>query len=276
MFRSCVRSSTAAHTSKGAGRVVNRTISRMDIMFRAMPNEEGYFRAGETAARAVLAATIAAGASPADILDYGCGHGRVSRWLRHNWPEAKFCFADIRKNEIEFCASEFAGEAFLIDRHFSKVDLPRSFDLIWLGSVFTHMDRDAWRDLLENLRRHLNPNGLICFSFAGRTVFNLLDSGDYWGIEPAQHDDARRMVENYRRTGFGFLEQSRSDLGIWGRSIARMDWVMDFCHQAGGRIRFFSESAYAERQDVIAISFPKQAAGAPRAEGAEFKRNVPA
>ena len=42
------------------------------------------------------------------ILDFGCGHGRVTRWLRAAFPEAQISIADLNDSGIRWCAERYS------------------------------------------------------------------------------------------------------------------------------------------------------------------------
>jgi SAM-dependent methyltransferase len=185
-------------------------------MYNAVPNKASYLSAGETVARAVNSGITVLELEPKSVLDYGCGHGRVTRWLRHYWPNAEFGVADITPDQIAFCASEFRAEPFLIDRPAAEIELPRQYDLIWLGSIFTHLDESSWHTLFNRLETFVAPGGVLCFSFEGRTVYKTFEDGNLWGIQEKDMDGTKEMLAQYEKSGFGFLQQAETKLGIWG------------------------------------------------------------
>lgn len=225
-------------------------------MYRTIPDEESYLRAGKSVANTIRVALELAGLSPKSILDYGCGHGRVLRWFQSFWPNANLTAADVTTDQIEFCAETFGANPFLIDKPFAAVGLPSGFDLIWLGSVFTHMDNAGWRDLVDSLIKHVRPNGMLCFSFAGRCVYEMLEGGNRWGIDDEQEPDVLKATSDYESSGFGFFRQRESQGQAWGRSIVKPEWVLSFCFERGGKVVLFSKQAYARRQDIICVQFP--------------------
>lgn len=245
---------------------VSQVISPKDAMFNAVPNLESYLKAGRSVADVVRMATALAQMEPASILDYGCGHGRILRWYRHYFPTVALTAADVTADQIEFCAETFAAIPFLLDKHFSAIALPSSYDLIWLGSIYTHIDRESWQDLTDMLEEHLNPGGLLCFSFAGSTVMRLLETGDRWRIAQAAEPAVMKLLAAYKKSGFGFLQQHDSNGAAWGRSIAKYDWVLNFLSRRSAKIILFSEAAYAKRQDVVCAQFPFQRGASDRFE----------
>lgn len=234
---------------------VNRTISVRDAMFRALPDEDSYLRAGKSVARTISVAADLAELSPQSILDYGCGHGRVMRWLQVFWPDARLAGADVTESQVSFCAETFGSDPVLINRPFSDIKLPSQYDLIWLGSIFTHMDENGWKDLFNSLRKHVKTGGVICFSFAGQYVYRSIKEGNRWGFKP--EDDLTNLIDGYEEAGFGYFQQATSNGQPWGRSLVSPHWALKFCLAQSERIVLYSEQSYARRQDVIALQFTK-------------------
>lgn len=233
---------------------VNRTISPNDRMKGSNPNDEAYFRAGQSVAHTLQGVMTLAGLKPKSILDYGCGYGRVLRWFQAYWPEADLSAADIEPEQIAFCAENFKATPVLLDKPFPEIKLPGKYDAIWLGSIFTHLDEPSWVELLHLLRAHMNPKGVLCFSFAGRAVYQQIKAGERGGL-PKDEPAVRQFLYDYERAGFGFLRQLESNKRPWGRSIAHASRALSLIYEMRGKIVLFSEQAYAGRQDIMAVRF---------------------
>jgi len=109
------------------------------------------------------------------ILDFGCGSGRLIRWLRDLAGGSDIWGVDIRAEHILWCRENlqppFHFAVTTIVPHLPFED--RSFDLIYAGSVFTHIDDlvDSW--LLE-LRRLLRPGGHLYLTIHDNTSVSML------------------------------------------------------------------------------------------------------
>ena len=113
-----------------------------------------------------------------NILDWGCGCGRILRHLRHAGIN-NVHGADIDRFNVDWVNATFgAGSASVI--HFDP-PMPfqdNSFDLIYGHSVFTHLsipDHRAWRD---ELHRILKPGGVALITFCteyGTYVHRFMD-----------------------------------------------------------------------------------------------------
>src|SRR5215470_6242471 len=121
-----------------------RTISPNE---RMAPGDKGhYFRVGLSALESIRVSLQAAGKSAADvrhILDLPCGHGRVLRYLKAGFPAAEITACDLMRDGVDFCASTFGAVPVYSHDDPAKIPLGHNvFDLIWVGSLFTHFDAD--------------------------------------------------------------------------------------------------------------------------------------
>jgi SAM-dependent methyltransferase len=106
-----------------------------------------------------------AGISLADqgnILEFGCGDGRMIRWLEHLVHTQEVWGVDIDAGRIFWCKQNLSPSF-----HFATTTTVRHlpfedhyFGFIFAGSVFTHIDdlADAW---IAELRRILRPCGKL-------------------------------------------------------------------------------------------------------------------
>ena len=94
------------------------------------------------------------------ILDFGCGSGRMIRWLRGIADGSDIWGVDIRAEHVLWCREHLQPPIhFAVTTVVPHLPLEDGyFDLIYAGSVLTHIDDlvDSW--LLE-LSRLLKPGG---------------------------------------------------------------------------------------------------------------------
>ncbi len=106
-----------------------------------------------------------------DVLDFGCGCGRMSRWLVQH-PGLAVTGIDVDSPMIEWCREHLRGGQFAVNDGLPPTKYPdASFDLVVNHSVFTHLDdtyQDRW---LEELGRITRPDGVLVLSFAGDAAF---------------------------------------------------------------------------------------------------------
>lgn len=148
--------------------------------------------------------------SPGDrVLDFGCGAGRMIRHLRELSGTCEIWGADTSAEHVYWCKQNLSPPFNFVTT--TKVPhLPfedASFQFIYCGSVFTHIDdlADAW--LLE-LRRILAPGGRLYLTIHDEHTVELLETG--------RHDHAgvvrwikSREVYQESKAAFGMLVLGR-------------------------------------------------------------------
>lgn len=117
-------------------------------------------------------------ASGSRVLDWGCGCGRVTRYLlsRRPFPEVFGC--DIDGSAVDWCSAHLTPGRFTAIAPAPPTPYPDGmFDVIIGCSVFTHLGRDDQHRWLAEMRRILAPGGVVFASTHGEYAFRLARSG---------------------------------------------------------------------------------------------------
>jgi len=210
-----------------------------------------YFSVGEDGLRCVRRALEVARDPPVHrILDLPCGHGRVARYLRAAFPEATMAFCDIDRSGVDFCAREFGGVAIYSQPDLTQVDLGSPYDVIWIGSLFTHLDRARTQRWLEFLVNALTPTGVLAATFHGLGGTHILERYQTAGIEKPAWS---RIIEECRVTGYGYAPYEAD--GNFGIAIVQPTEVISIAQAIPGcRIIGYGERAWADNHDVLSLS----------------------
>jgi SAM-dependent methyltransferase len=155
-----------------------------------------------------------------DVLDFGCGCGRVTRYFRDH--DGSVAGSDVSAPAVDWCRENLSFGRF--ERNGLAPPLrftDESFDLVYALSVFTHLTADlqlAWRD---ELRRVLRPGGRLLVTTHGRSYLPRLDGDERarfehgelvvrWGEVVGSNLCSAYHPERYLRDtfaqGFAFLE----------------------------------------------------------------------
>jgi SAM-dependent methyltransferase len=234
----------------GASLEISRKIAPDDPMYGYNPDL--YFLAGQQALRAVSLAMLAAGLEEVEsVLDFASGHGRVLRAFKAAFPEARLTASDTVVQGIEFCASEFGAEPVVSSPDPSEIELTGPFDVIWSGSLFTHVDQDLWRAFLKLFEETLSFGGVAVFTAYGRYIVEALrDGSQTLDFTPEQID---LVLEAYDETGFGFFADFRPEYN-YGDAVASPEWVCRLLDETPGlRLLLHIEEGWLG-QDVIAVA----------------------
>lgn len=224
---------------------------------------EWYMSVGESGARAVYAACVASWLGKVtSVLDLPCGHGRVLRHLIKLFPHATFDAADLDREGVDFCAKRFGATPIYSEEDLTKVDFGRRYDVIWVGSLFTHVPRERMQLWLTHLTRCLNIGGIVVATFHGR--YSAVKGGEFGYIEQSRW---RKILEDYSASGYGYDDYPPADghsymHGTYGISLSDPAAIMADAEAIPG-VRVFSyvERGWAGHQDVLVLGKPGVAEG---------------
>jgi SAM-dependent methyltransferase len=101
------------------------------------------------------------------VLDFGCGVGRILRHaLTHN-PEAAYWGCDVHRPSVDWVRQHLpAANAFDVSEWPPMAQPDAQFDLIYAFSVFTHLV-DSWSAWLLELHRVLKDDGVLIVTVFG-------------------------------------------------------------------------------------------------------------
>jgi hypothetical protein len=150
---------------------------------------------------------------------------------------------------VDFCARTFCADGIYSAPDLSDVNFTTAFDVIWVGSLFTHVDSGRAERWLRHLCNALAPDGILVATFHGM-----------WSIEV--HNSYERLIGSaewakilleFRATGWGYAEYSEDvDYGV---SLCRPSRVIDMASAIEGiRIISYTERGWAGNHDVLTLA----------------------
>lgn len=201
---------------------VSSIIDRKDTMYAG--DAVHYLSAGLSGLRCVEQALKAAGKEiwKGAILDFPCGYGRVLRFMRVRFPDARITAAEIDRDAFQFCATTFHVTPLESKIPISALELDAKYDLIWCGSLFTHIDESAAVELLRFFHDHLAIGGVCVFSTHGRRAVERMVTNEVdYGLD---HEEQSRLIRDYHSPGYGYADyQGQPGYGISAVTPERVD-----------------------------------------------------
>jgi SAM-dependent methyltransferase len=129
-----------------------------------------FLSVGHTSFAAIRSAFLASrnpGEDHSRWLDFGCGSGRIARHLMAFEPIRDLWGVDIDGEAVAWASRHLRGHYRCIARR-PPTDLPSNFfDVVYSGSVFTHLSEEDQSVWLSELHRVLRPGGLLIASTHG-------------------------------------------------------------------------------------------------------------
>jgi SAM-dependent methyltransferase len=162
-------------------------------------DKEGYIKVGQVAAQNIKDLLNLVGRqfnSFNSILDFGCGSGRVLRFLYNENDPCHLYGTDIDKKAISWCKKHLRFAQWDTNGSLPPTRYADdTFDLIYGISVFTHLDEEMQFIWLNELNRILKPDGVLILTLHG-------DGLAFQGMEEEQALLSRKgFIFKVRQTG---------------------------------------------------------------------------
>lgn len=204
-----------------------------------------YLAVGSSALACVEAAL--GHAVPRVILDLPCGYGRVTRMLRARFPDAVIVASDLDRVGVDWVAARFGAVPAYSVPDLGQLSLDRQFDLVWVGSLFTHISEGQALALLGVLARHLIRRGVIVASSHGPTIIGELSDAGY-RLEPR---DAVGVLDDYSEHCYG--HRAYGGAGEYGISLTDRNWWATAAASCGLRLQAYRPQAWDSHQDIVVL-----------------------
>jgi SAM-dependent methyltransferase len=180
------------------------------------------------------------------VLDMPCGYGRVMRLLVGRYPDAKFTACEITKEAVDFCVRNFGAQPFYSAPDFDGMNFRAPFDLIWSGSLVTHLNSDSNIRLLQLFSRTVADGGIAIITAHGDYVARRILTSEFdYGITPEQ---SVRATSEYSRSGFAYVDYPQ--VKGYGVSLTSPAWIREQAGRFGLREVFFKPRLWDDHQDV--------------------------
>lgn len=182
------------------------------------------------------------------VLDFGCGYGRVLRFLINQFPKAQITGCELEEKYTDFCKEAFGVETFQSKVNFNELPRDKKYDVIWAGSVFTHLSASKAEELFEYFNEVLNVDGVAIFTTHGRFCEDRLKSHGY-GLSRI----GKKITEyQYKILGYGYQDYPFAK--GYGVSLMKPSWFMKFIKGYENiELVTYSEQYWDRHQDVICV-----------------------
>lgn len=224
-------------------------ISPNDLMYCG--NKEHYYSVGQSALDCINLALFAAGRDFKNIkkiLDFPSGYGRVLRFLKAFFDDADVTACDVERDAVDFCYKVFGARPVYSSKRPADIYMTDRFDLIWCGSLLTHLDFNLWPEFFIFFNSVLNNGGVLVFTTHGRYCAQLMRTRNFtYGLDSHR---LRMLLEDFERNGFGFVSYENDD--NYGISLTLPSYVLALLQKISDlKLLIYLERGWDSHHDVI-------------------------
>ena len=169
------------------------------------------------------------------ILDFGCGWGRIIRFFLRDVDPARLWGADPAAEMIDHCRRANRWCRFELMSARPPTALPaETFDLVYAFSVFSHLSEPVHEDWIVELRRVVRPGGLLIVTTRAREFIHrcaaLRSDKQLASVPPsirasaASFPDTEESLKAYDRGEYCFTRHGSA--GDWGDAAIPKGYVL--------------------------------------------------
>lgn len=189
-------------------------------------------------------------------LDFGCGYGRVTRFLVERVPAERVSVSDVVLEGVEFCASEFGVRPIPVHADLAERRLG-SFDFVFAISVLSHLNEWRSKNLLRLLGESLAPGGLLLLTFHGHWS---IDHPEHYGSDYGEwRSEIRKSAESHGMCFLPYPYVRGDSYGMAWHTREFIEGLMNVLHGGEVELLRFDPEGLDRHQDVIA--FRRRSAG---------------
>ncbi len=121
-----------------------------------------------------------------DVLDFGCGCGRIMRYWA-SLQKVRLYGMDYNPQLIKWCERNLSFARYQTNELHPPLRCdPEKFDFIYARSIFTHLPATLQRAWLRELWRVLKPHGLLLFTVSGLVYHSWLTDSEKQKFDAGQ------------------------------------------------------------------------------------------
>ena len=149
---------------------------------------------------------------------------------------------------MEFLRDHFHIDVWTVEPDVEQIDLLGQYDVIWVGSVITHLSEERTTTLLRKLLAACNRGGLLIASFHGRYAVERQESASLTYIHP---DGWAEIITGLKARGYGYADYEGNP--GYGISVTDLCWMADLAKSLGAKIVLLGERLWDGHHDVVAL-----------------------
>lgn len=176
------------------------------------------------------------------VLDFASGYGRLTRILVQKLAKERIWVSDIYREAIEWQLKTYGVQGFFSTPSPQDLSHDRVHDVVWVGSLFSHLPDGLFQEWLAKIWSFVGPRGVLAFSVHDQSLLPADEPMDATGLRY-----------------FRFSESDSLDHDIYGMSYVTEAFVAEAIARlspgGGPKWKRFFKGLY-ENQDLYVIAGP--------------------
>lgn len=144
-----------------------------------------------------------------DVLDFGCGCGRTTRFLQQ-LPRVRVHGTDINEHLVSWCRDNLPGvRSTLNGAQASLAAADGAYDFIYSLSIFTHLPEQVMKAWLVELARVTADDGIVLLTTHGYpAIETICGSAPHQAMFQMSADEAQALRRDFEQAGFVYRRYS--------------------------------------------------------------------
>lgn len=195
------------------------------------------------------------------ILDFGCGCGRMVRFLTAYAAEFSIHACDVNPDHTNWCRENLNN--IHVAQCGTAPPLPyadQTFDLVFSLSVFTHLSEISAAKWLAEMRRILLTGGILIATIHGLVALEVIrDSVPHQQMFNCERERVIQFIETFKTGAFIFypydhatIEMARAG-GDYGNSFIHPTYLYEKCQSEGFEVVEYLPGGLRGWQDIIIL-----------------------
>jgi len=202
---------------------LNYAISKNDLMFRYScyhhnTISEGFYGYlltglnGKNIVQKVIDAHFENSQKVNKILDFASGYGRVTRFLCAEYSAEKIWASEIKPKALDFIHRQFLCSTIQSGFVPEDFNAGHQFEVIYVGSLFSHLPEDLFKRWLKTLYSLLSETGILILSTHDISLINKNDKNAFVFIEDSEDQMFKEVddhIKDAAKYGAAYLGKNR-------------------------------------------------------------------
>lgn len=181
------------------------------------------------------------------ILDFASGYGRVSRFLAGYYGSDHIVVSEVKEDAVNFQTRQFGVKGMYSVFEPDELKCENKFDVVFVGSLFTHLPEILFVKWILKLAAMLTPTGMLIFTVHDKSLY------------PGSADFDFCFKTDSEDQFFSFVENKIIERECYGVTFVSEKFVSGVLEKAGKNMQYKRYiKAFPGKQDVYAVTFDGQ------------------